>query len=66
MGDDLLRFMEEIKNSSKVLGSIKYKFIALIPKLDCPSNFDDFRLINLCNFLYCYVRKAYHVKFHFT
>eukprot|EP00253_Pinus_taeda_P013597 PITA_13597 len=37
--------------------AIKSTFIALIPKTDGPSSFDDFRPISLCNFLYKIIAK---------
>jgi hypothetical protein len=44
--------MEEIITEGKLKLSIKSTFIALIPKLDHPSSFDDFKPIASCNCLY--------------
>jgi hypothetical protein len=37
--DDLIRVIEEVKSSSKVLGIFNVTFLALIPKNDNPKSF---------------------------
>eukprot|EP01018_Ginkgo_biloba_P034393 Gb_34571 [translate_table: standard] len=48
-GEDLLRVIEEVRLTRKVPGNFNSTFIALIPNIDCPENFDGFRPISLCN-----------------
>jgi hypothetical protein len=50
--EDLLKVMEEIRKEGKLKLSINSTFIALIPKSDLPSSYDDFRPIVLCKCLY--------------
>lgn len=52
MARDLLKIIEEIKIERKLKLNINSTFIALIPKSDFPSSFDDFRPIALCRCLY--------------
>ena len=54
----LLRVVDESRVSKIIHGPINSTFIALIPKLDHPSSFDDFRLISLCNCLYKIISKV--------
>lgn len=57
LGTDLLRLIEESKRSGRIPGGLKSTFIALIPKADKPSSFDDFRPISLCNYIYKIIAK---------
>jgi len=57
LGTDLLRIIEESRRNERILGTLKSTFIALIPKADKPSSFDDFRLISLCNCIYKIIPK---------
>lgn len=53
--------MEVVKESRKfgvIRASINTTFISLIPKVDKPSTFDDFRTISLCNCLYKLILKV--------
>eukprot|EP01018_Ginkgo_biloba_P032610 Gb_14068 [translate_table: standard] len=56
LGEDLLRVIEEVRLTEKVQGNFNSTFIALIPKIDCPENFDGFRPISLCNCVQNYFR----------
>lgn len=49
--EDPNSILEDIKNSSKILGNLTSTFNALIPK-DNPTSFDEFRLISICNCIY--------------
>ena len=42
IGSDLLKVVEESRESRKILSSFNSTFIALIPKTDNPQSFDDF------------------------
>eukprot|EP00253_Pinus_taeda_P015629 PITA_15629 len=52
LGQDLLNVVEECRTTGKLYDSINSAFIALIPKSECPSSFNDFQPIFLCNCLY--------------
>ena len=52
LGMDLLRVIEDSKKSGKIPVVFNTTFIALIPKSDHPTCFEDFKPISLCN--YCY------------
>jgi len=64
LGDDLLKIVEDCRRSGKISLAIKSTFIALIPKSDFPSSFNDFRPISLCNCLYKIIANiiANHLK----
>eukprot|EP00253_Pinus_taeda_P004922 PITA_04922 len=51
MGQDLISVIEECRTSGCLYHAINSTFIALIPKSDSPSSFDDFRPISLYNVL---------------
>lgn len=53
----MLRVVEECRLSGRMSPAIKSTFIALIPKADRPSSFNDFYPISLCNCLYKIIAK---------
>lgn len=57
LSHDLLRVVEECKVSGILYNAINSTFIALIPKSDNPSSFDDYCPISLCNVLYKIISK---------
>eukprot|EP00253_Pinus_taeda_P008500 PITA_08500 len=57
LSEDILRVVEESRSSGSLYNAINSTFIALIPKSDNPSSFDDFRPISLCNVLYKIISK---------
>jgi hypothetical protein len=57
VGNDLLQVVKEVKTIGKILHCINVTFIAVIPKMDHPSTFNDFRPISLCNCLYKIIEK---------
>ena len=57
MGLDLLRVIEDSRQMGKIPAIFNSTFIVLIPKMDCPSTFDDYRPISLCNFCYKIIGK---------
>jgi len=58
LGEDLLKVVEESRRAGLIHGPINSMFIALIPKVDKPSTFDDFKPISLCNCLYKIISKV--------
>lgn len=57
LGQDFLKVVEECSLSGSLYNAINSTFIALIPKSDTPSSFNDYRPISLCNFLYKIISK---------
>jgi hypothetical protein len=57
VGKDFLDAMEEKRLGGEVIKSINLNFIALIPKVNCPSSFGDFRPLALCNLCYKIIAK---------
>eukprot|EP00253_Pinus_taeda_P023209 PITA_23209 len=57
ISNDLLRVIEECRETGTMYNAINSTFIALIPKSDSPSSFDDYRPIPLCNVLYKIISK---------
>eukprot|EP00253_Pinus_taeda_P034418 PITA_34418 len=57
ISNDLLRVIEECRVTGTMYNAINSTFIALIPKSDSPSSFDDYRPISLCNVLYNIISK---------
>ena len=49
LGEDLLRVVEDSQKYGKIPIVFNTTFIALIPKVDHPNSFEDFRPISLCN-----------------
>lgn len=58
LAEDLLCVVEEVRLRRKVLVNINSTFVALIPKVDCPGTFDEFRPISLCNYLFKIISKV--------
>jgi hypothetical protein len=58
IGQDVLKVVEESWVNGHIHDPLNSTFIALIPKSDNPSSFDDFRPISLCNFLYKIISKV--------
>ena len=63
IGADMLRVVEESRLARHVHGLINSTFIALIPKKDLPTDFDDFRSISICNCLYEIIAKVISMRF---
>eukprot|EP00253_Pinus_taeda_P001820 PITA_01820 len=57
LAQDLLQVMEECRSSRKLYNAINSTFIALIPKSDSPTSFNDFYPISLYNCLYKIISK---------
>jgi hypothetical protein len=60
--EDLIRIIEKVRVSGKVLGAFNSTFLALIPKKDKPWPFNEFILISLCYCVYKLVAKIFVVK----
>lgn len=58
MGHDLLEVLEESRIIGKFGGVLNATFVALIPKCDKPSSYNDFRPISLCNVVYKVITKV--------
>eukprot|EP00253_Pinus_taeda_P010718 PITA_10718 len=57
LGPDLLKVVEESRTTRYLYHAINSTSIALIPKSDSPSSFDDYRPISLCNYIYNIISK---------
>jgi hypothetical protein len=57
VGDDLLEAVEESRRSGEVNRSLNWTFPVLIPKVNKPSTFGDFKPIALCNLIYKIISK---------
>jgi hypothetical protein len=57
VGDDLLEVVEDSRNRGEVVRALNSTFLALIPKVNKPTSFDDFRPISLCNLCYKLIAK---------
>eukprot|EP00253_Pinus_taeda_P026822 PITA_26822 len=57
LGEEILKVVEESRTTGSIYHAINSTFIALIPKTDHPSTFDEFRPISLCNVLYKIISK---------
>ena len=58
MGDTITKVVEESRASGFTHDVLKTTFLALIPKHDSPSSFNDFRPISLCNCIYKVISKT--------
>jgi len=57
VGDELLEAVEDSMNRGEVVRALNSNFLSLIPKVNKPSSFDDFRPISLCNMCYKLIEK---------
>jgi hypothetical protein len=57
VGEDLLEMVEESRSRGFIVGSLNSTFLALIPKVNKPVTFGDFRPISLCNLVYKLISK---------
>jgi hypothetical protein len=57
LGADLLRVVEETRLNGLIHPPFNTTFLALIPKKDEPTSFEDFRPISLCNCIYKIIAK---------
>ena len=57
MGPDLLRVIEDSRKLGKIPVVFNSTLLVLIPKIDLPICFEDFRPIALCNFYYKIIGK---------
>ncbi|GAU12283.1 hypothetical protein TSUD_141910 [Trifolium subterraneum] len=57
IGDDVVRLISTVFETGGFPPSLSETLIALIPKMDCPNNFKEFRPISLCNTVYKLITK---------
>jgi len=57
LGSDILQVVEESRKAGVVHSPLNSTFLALIPKLDKPKSFNDYRPISLCNCIYKIIAK---------
>jgi hypothetical protein len=57
VGQDLVDMVEETRLKGEIIPSINSTFVALIPKVNKPTVFNDFRPISLCNLCYKIISK---------
>jgi hypothetical protein len=57
IGKDILKVIEESRLNGRIHSPLNTTFIALIPKVNDPLSFDDFRPISLCNCIYKIIAK---------
>jgi retron-type reverse transcriptase len=57
IGKDILKVVEESKLNGIIHGPLNSTFITLIPKVNGPLSFDEFRPISLCNCIYKIIAK---------
>jgi hypothetical protein len=62
LGEDLLRVVEEVRLTGKVLGSFNSYFISLILKLDKSKSCNEFKTISLCYCIYKIISKVLVVR----
>ena len=62
LGEDLLRIVEDSWKSGKIPAVFNSTFIALIPKVDHPNSFEEFRPISLCNYIYKVIGKIISIR----
>ena len=52
LGEEILEAVEKSRRIGRVISAINSTFVALIPKVDHPLSWNDFRPISLCNLIY--------------
>jgi hypothetical protein len=57
VGDDMVHLISTAFQTGSFPSSLSETLIALIPKVDCPENFKEFRPISLCNTIYKLITK---------
>jgi hypothetical protein len=57
VGEDLLEMIEESRTKGFIPGALNSTFITLIPKVNKPLQFGDYRPISLCNLCYKIISK---------
>jgi hypothetical protein len=57
VGEDLLEMVEESRLKGFIPGDLNSTFITLIPKVNKPQNFGEYRPISLCNLSYKIISK---------
>jgi hypothetical protein len=58
VSDDLLALAESIRSDGHIAGKLYSTFLALIPKINKPLTFGDYRVISLCNLVYKVLTKV--------
>jgi hypothetical protein len=58
----LLKVVRESQASGKVFGSLNSNFLALIPKNEYETSFDNYRSISSCNVIYNLVEKVIAIR----
>ena len=58
VGVDVIEAVLDFLNNGRMLGSINFTTIVLIPKVKAPTNMSQFRPISLCNVLYKIISKV--------
>jgi hypothetical protein len=58
VGEDLLQMVEDSRLKGQISGSLNSTFLVLIPKIDSPLSFNDYRPISLCNLVYKLISKV--------
>ena len=62
LGEDLLKVIELSRISGKIPAVFNSTFLTLIPKIDHPLSYEDFRPISLCNFVYKIIGKLISIQ----
>jgi hypothetical protein len=57
LSKDLLKVIEESRTNGRIHGPFNSNFISLIPKVNDPQTFDDYKPISLCNCIYKIIAK---------
>jgi hypothetical protein len=58
VSEDVLAMVEEARSCERIVGSINSTFLALIPKINKPQNYGDYKPISLCNLVYKVISKV--------